>query len=108
MKLSAAIRIGSMTTTQITLNATDDKNGRCAIGAAIDACGVKVNNYTWDQQARKLFPILDKYPAILRHIWQMNDMDLETRETIADYVESVEMSLDGEQVMEQIEKEIAR
>jgi hypothetical protein len=100
MKLSAAIRIGSMTTKQIKGNFTDGGNGRCALGAAIDATGVKVK-YGADaiSQLHELFP---QYPTeLLIAVWLRNDGVNEfaakpwTREQIADWVELQEAEHDG-------------
>lgn len=92
MKLSTAIRIGSMTTKQITGHATDGGNGRCAIGAAIDACGVRVKAEAgaWLQQFDELFP---RYGDICSEVWHRNDGEGRvqmTREALADWVEAWE------------------
>lgn len=95
MKLSAAIRIGSMTTKQIQHKATDGGNGRCAIGAAIDATGTKVCDLSWIDQSTKLFPILDEAGlSLLCRIVNMNDMEGRSREEISDYVEGYERELE--------------
>lgn len=95
MKLSTAIRIGSMTTKQITGKATDGGNGRCALGAAIDATGAKVLFGDWVRQAADLFPLLDTPGYDLMHqIVNMNDRFNFTREHIASYVEQIEDALE--------------
>lgn len=87
MRLSAAIRIGSMTTKQIRGSATDGNNGRCAIGAAIDACGVTVHPEHWAGQFINLFP---DYGFLTMEIAAINDTGQMTREEIADWVEVIE------------------
>lgn len=97
MKLSAAIRIGSMTTKQISNRFTDGGNGRCALGAALDATGTVVHGgaKSWNS-IRELFP---SYPSQLLHeVWMRNDgisRAQQTREQIADYVEQYENEHDG-------------
>ncbi len=103
MKLSVAIRIGSMTTRQIVGNTHDGGNGRCAIGAAMDAVGATAQQfYAWPVESRVFFPILqtvvERYGESMdlqRCIWMMNDSDRQTREEIADFVEKIEQEHDG-------------
>ncbi len=105
MRLSAAIRIGSMTTKHIVGLTNDGGNGRCAIGAAMDAVGATANQfYAWPVESKKLFPILRLSVAhpftseavdLQRCIWLLNDRDHCTREEIADFVEKIEQEHDG-------------
>lgn len=100
MKLSTAIRIGSMTTRQITHAATDGRNGRCALGAAVDATGVRVTATNWIEEAQGHFPLLiDEegrcFSKLAWDIMNMNDSGTHTREQIADYVERYENEHDG-------------
>lgn len=101
MKLSTAIRIGSMTTQKITGRFHDGGNGRCALGAAADAMGC-----TMKQLVRNGFGTVCKafsdYPSDLLHdVWMMNDGygewtdNKQTREQIADYLEAWENEHDG-------------
>jgi hypothetical protein len=102
MKLSAAIRIGSMTTKQIIGLAHDGGNGRCAIGAALDAAGEQPakrpesnGNFMpmWSLRLRQLFPIARVTLGdmdVCQTIWHMNDSGRFTREQIADWVETIE------------------
>lgn len=67
MKLSAAIRIGSMTTKQIKANLIDNNNGACALGAAMSANGLVGNSWK---------VLIDKYPFLLdkgQRFWEMED-----------------------------------
>jgi hypothetical protein len=98
MKLSAAIRIGSMTTKQITGVMHDGGNGRCAMGAAGDAAGLKIYGniyYALDLA----FPILMRHFIVPNPTWAqnlggmityLNDRCGWTREQIADWVETIE------------------
>ena len=100
MKLSTAIRIGSMTTKQIKFQFTDGGNGRCALGAAIDATGNKVSSdIAGFCQAQELFPILkmaaDSPTSLAQTVAVWNDMDGLSREEIADRVEKIEQEHDG-------------
>jgi hypothetical protein len=104
MKLSTAIRIGSMTTKQIRIDATDDGNGRCAMGAAIDACGVVVSRTGWPEQITTLFPHINRlvenpatgeYESLMSAIYILNDHCEWTREQIADWVEHLENKWEG-------------
>lgn len=99
MKLSAAIRIGSMTTKQITGKVTDGLNGRCALGAAIDATGttVRPRDIDWLADVKRLFPILSNQGFLSELAWKiitMNDTLRVSREAIADYVERIENEME--------------
>lgn len=98
MKLSTAMRIGSMTTKQIETHLTDYGNGRCAIGAAMEGANVKVTRFNYND-AQAAFPILDRvvrHPKmsykrpLLEVIYRLNDRCKVSREEIADYVETIE------------------
>ena len=103
MKLSTAIRIGSMTTKQVILSGNDGQNGRCALGAAVDALGVTPQSGVIGQ-AVELFPILQGTYQSLRMgkfrfgmalaITSMNDCMGWSREQIADWVEKIEQLQD--------------
>lgn len=108
MKLSTAIRIGSMTTKQIRFKGNDENGGRCALGAAVDAYGVSPQARVIDQ-ACDLFPILGRLVLTPKCLLDMgaysisplyscvvnlNDLCDWTREQIADYVESIENELE--------------
>lgn len=116
MKLSAAIRIGSMTTKQIKDRLSDGGNGRCALGAAFDAGGLQ-NIPTLENagfgcvdNAAQMFPILtlivpnpvmiDATNQIGAIIPYLNDKAEWSREDIADWVEGIEQKLETEVVME--------
>ena len=101
MKLSAAIRIGSMTTKQITGRFTDGGNGRCALGAAVDAAGYNPHADSIDnvRMAHALFPELEEHVvhpeeemtySLYHAIWTLNDFYRWPREKIADWVETIE------------------
>ena len=104
MKLSVAIRIGSMTTRQIIGDIHDGGNGRCAIGAAMDAVNATAKQFfAWPRESKEIFPILTcqvVHPSgdsmdLQRCVWYLNDRDRFTREQIADFVEKVEQEHDG-------------
>lgn len=90
MELSAAIRIGSMTTHQIVAKLDDGKGGRCAIGAALDACGLPLRH----DAATVAWPLLGAlYEAggdVFTELVHRNDHLHHTREQIADWVETIE------------------
>lgn len=94
MKLSTAIRIGSMTTKQTEGLLTDGRNGRCAIGAALDAAGLP---FYYDV-AEIQWPILGRYipstSSLIGCIVDWNDRLHMSREWIADRVEQVEDALE--------------
>lgn len=113
MKLSTAIRIGSMTTRQIKGIWDDGDNGRCALGAACDAVNYRTvhmgrMSYLLDSNIAELFPILSHDVYITSsigiltlgmmslgwYITRLNDSYGISREKIADYVESIENELE--------------
>lgn len=115
MKLSAAIRIGSMTTRQIIGKLSDGANGRCAIGAAADigGCLEECSKTGMYGALGQVFPIANRiverpddpaYPdIIIKHkytvmsvMWMLNDICKWSREQIADWVETVECAADRE------------
>lgn len=98
MKLSTAIRIGSMTTKQIVGHFTDGGNGRCALGSALDAVGINPRGEfgaLWHQ-----WPITHLRSdggdgdslALMLAGW--NDENALTRDQIADRVEQIEDALE--------------
>lgn len=102
MKLSAAIRIGSMTTKQIAGQFTDGGNGRCALGAAIDATGRRTpNGADGFAMAATLFPVVCLYSSssLANLITDWNDTHRLTREQIADRVEMIEEALEHDGYM---------
>ena len=99
MKLSAAIRIGSMTTRQIKGSPSDGGLGRCAIGAALDAVNIQPDDYLYVEQLRSTFSLASHAGDTRLHscaftltdeIWMLNDFFGLTREQIADTVERYE------------------
>lgn len=100
MKLSAAIRIGSMTTKQMK-GMLISGNHTCVLGSAISALGksdiplVKGDFYGYEF-LRGAFPFLQftinnrNYDDIMTQLWRWNDQDNYTREEIADRVEQME------------------
>lgn len=99
MKLSTAIRIGSLTTRQIHFKPNDGKNGYCAVGAALFAIGEVVCPLRYFQIAEKKFPLIKilvldpkshEQRSMSTIIWQLNDFFGWTREQIADWVEEIE------------------
>jgi hypothetical protein len=88
MKLSIAIRIGSMTTRQIRELTTDGKNGRCAIGAALTAINAPhIDFCNWASAMRVYF---GANLAAISMIYTLNDSYGVSREEIADVVEALE------------------
>lgn len=116
MKLSAAIRIGSMTTKQIKLFFSDGGNGRCALGAAMDACNMRIAPPgVWQAEnmmrVRERFPILaketlnpvtHKVEEIRSIIWKLNDVSGWTREEISNWVERIENQLEQKETQRQV------
>lgn len=105
MKLSAAIRIGSMTTKQIRGMSKDNSNGRCAIGAALEAVNFQYRRDDWAQALSVQFPeaswrvshpIDGHYTSVLDAIWTLNDLNCWSRNQIADWVETLELSRQSE------------
>lgn len=97
MKLSTAMRIGSMTTKQITVNFTDGGNGRCALGAALDAVSSKGQDFAaaWSIFPLTLLRSVGTGDSLAFLISQWNDNDGRSREWIADRVEQVEAHLES-------------
>jgi hypothetical protein len=99
MKLSEAIRLGSMLKPQLT-NALFISGGKsCALGAALDAIGQKVRDFDGFGAVEAAFPIClirIKHPNEPRTydldevIADLNDNHGWTREQIADWVEAIE------------------
>ena len=100
MKLSEAIRLGSTLRPQGFGSFFTLTGGSCAVGAAAEALGVKVDHLTanldvlYQELARRRVgcPQCDgtvKFP-LLPMIGHINDVHCWTRERIADWVESVE------------------
>ncbi len=101
MKLSTAIRIGSMTTRQIRVQLTDGNNGRCALGAAMDASGIPIYD---EANTGNYYALKERYPILRTHIaggclfewiYRANDSLGLSRDEIADFVEQVENEHDG-------------
>lgn len=94
------MRIGSMTTKHIRFLMSDGRDGRCAIGACLDAVNIKILNRFEDiRMAEARFPILNAlvvhpdgpYRVSLEQvIFYLNDGGNKTREEIADYIETIE------------------
>jgi hypothetical protein len=106
MKLSAAIRIGSMTTKQIKGNYSDGGNGRCALGAALDAAGIRVDNSVFiGRRLIEVFPIVIKpvkspvgsniFQELGPNVSTLNDDWGWSRERIADWVEEQENAMEA-------------
>ena len=124
MKLSTAIRIGSMTTKQIKGAVNDGGNGRCAIGAAIDATGNEPGCTAWHSQITTFFPLAGlevkmpphecslctecRYVPVFHVLYHLNDTANWTREAIADWVESVENALEEKEGNKQGNSELNR
>lgn len=113
MKLSTALRIGSMTTKQIRGKWSDGGNGRCALGAVAEACGFTdfISGTGWSQKTEREYPELNEivaYPERSPHLFavhlmkrpimmplataivSLNDMDDWSRDKIADWIETLE------------------
>ncbi|SRR5258708_9188968 len=100
MKLSTAMRIGSMTTRQIKRQWSDGGNGRCALGAIASAYGfndLEGGNNCLTQIFNKYavlsiafpHPIDGKYYPLSSIIADLNDNCSYSREQIADWIEEV-------------------
>src|SRR5258707_1061509 len=88
MRLSTAVRIGSMTTRQIKGALYDGHNGRCAIGAAYAAAGLSFpQGVPWDDHCMAAFNV--SYDVVSM-VWRLNDYYDVTREEIADVTEALE------------------
>src|SRR5260221_6649525 len=71
MRLSTAVRIGSMTTRQIKGALYDGHNGRCAIGAAYAAAGLSFpQGVPWDDHCMAAFNV--SYDVVSM-VWRFND-----------------------------------
>lgn len=102
MQLSEAIRLGAMIRPQCFGRLF--LNGRsCALGAAVEAAGVKLSDPQDYDALRARWPILNVTiddSTVLDTIVLSNDCSELTREQIADWVETIEaqaadLSLDG-------------
>ena len=94
MKLSEAIRLGSLMSPQH-FGGSMDGAGRCALGAAADAAGLEKSALGTVPyvRLREHFPVLGLPfgPSdVMRHIVNLNDIFRHTREQIADWVAIVE------------------
>lgn len=102
MRLSEAIRLGSMLGPQIFGRGTDDQNGSCAYGAAYLAIGGRVNDHVsvtdtwpWIDTMTDVCPVCERVPSDIpvgcgQLIPHLNDVHLWSRERIADFVASIE------------------
>ena len=100
MKLSTAMRIGSMTTQQIIYHWSDGKNGRCALGAIAAAHNINDKNVLeMMKKTYDLFPqlsIITSNPCsqingqLVICISTLNDQYNWSREKIADWIEDLE------------------
>lgn len=130
MKLSEAIRLGSMMKPQAFGHLFDDEhNSSCAMGAAIDAIGRPLRPIRYNEVSGNLrgpahqipntmvvdipdewflmmnfschpCPACDMIGHIDSIIVHLNDTHLWTREKIADWVENVEKIIEAEKVVE--------
>ncbi len=109
MKLSEAIRLGAMIRPQV-FGAFMKNGGSCAIGAALEAVGHNVEDFSpCYSEAAEAFPLLTRWadydcpacvvqfaPGLWRRfdtvISHLNDQHKWTREQIADFVASIERS----------------
>ena len=120
MTLADAIRLGAMTSEQVYGGVMEEGQGRCALSAAADACGIHPtcgNNplghkvgITPYVQLERLFPVLgrkvmvpwggEQHPAqtVEVIITTLNDTYGWTRERIADWVESIENKLKNPEI----------
>jgi hypothetical protein len=95
MKLSEAIRLGSMMKPQA-FGATRDGDGSCALGTALDAVGMTAAHYTdvmreWPHTMDIVSnPVHGRQMMLMSAIRELNDCERWTRERIADFVESIE------------------
>ncbi|MBV9085199.1 MAG: hypothetical protein JOZ62_21190 [Acidobacteriaceae bacterium] len=84
MRLSEAIRLGSLLGPQITCYYVAENGGSCALGAAIRALGLKPQ-YGY-AELRRVFPTLRQ--SLVEAIVKRNDSLGWTREQIADWIVS--------------------
>lgn len=118
LKLSEAIRLGSMMTTQgFGYRSMNNATSPCALGAARLAAGVHIFAFSKPEMLSDTFPILlaevnihdlpplynlpfnQREKVKIPHplfdvIWRLNDVVRWSREQIADYVASIESELD--------------
>ena len=113
MKLSMAIRIGSMTSQQVRHTIDDGHNGRCAIGAALSAAGIDTTDdnvrFQWVEISKRIFPLLSRKvleDSLLTKIIVENDRNGLPRNQIADFVELIENELEAKEVKQET-KELA-
>lgn len=106
MKLSEAIRLGAMLRPQGFGRSYDKRNGgTCAFGAACEACGIDVTDDKATGAAKLAWygfyaslmgvpcPVCNASGSVT--IPHLNDHHHWTRERIADWVESIENTLDA-------------
>ena len=99
LRLSEAIRLGAMLKPQV-FGILRDGIGTCALGAALEACGIVANHLNNLEYVINRWPWTDAkfhncpgcgywgYPsAVITHL---NDAHHWTREQIADWVETIE------------------
>lgn len=105
MKLSEAIRLGSMLKPQKS-NGDDDGKGSCALLAAAEALGISAVRFRGTNRfVVDYVSLRDRYSFLSNEarcpecehsddacciIWHLNDVHRWTREAIADWVESIE------------------
>jgi len=96
MRLSEAIRLGALWGPQIQGTYVSEQGGSCALGAAIQALGLKPEfGYA---ELRRVFPDLSQ--SLVEAIVQRNDFLGWTREQIADWL--VQSELDCEAVRDEV------
>ena len=109
MRLSEAIRLGAMATTQGygPLSITNE-DAPCAIGAALLAVGKQAGRYdALDEQWPFAYDVKVQCPAcemrdfVADVLWHLNDTHKWTRERIADWVETIERRADADQARTQ-------
>jgi len=116
VKLSEAIRLGSIATTKFTGQLYNtERTSACALGAAGIAAGLGKPDFDYDDLG-KIWPILyvtmicpacnghklfDHTQDLKSAIWHMNDVDsgkLFSRQEIADWVETVEKDQEEKEI----------
>lgn len=101
LKLSEAIRLGAMLKPQAfdaLVSGEGGKGGSCAIGAAIEAFGIEMDEFACDLLAARVsFPVVGcpcclaaGFGKKLDVIMHLNDVHRLTREQIADWVATIE------------------
>lgn len=119
MKLSEAIRLGSMMHPQGRIHLISADGLRtCALGAAGIAVGIEVNHYNMDYtNIKNTFPILRSitvHPvnklrgSVVDTVWKLNDHYGWTREAIADWVETIENQAEAEVKQHEVQHEDER